>query len=254
MNNTGTRTFSTGVIRDLLNISSSQRRELEATYARLPVARCRRKTNCCLLLPEMTLVEALVAIQRLSDMAPSMRRKIIRTIIRYFFLNPAEIIKCPFLDSQDCLIYRDRFFGCRAYGLWSKDYYNKLVSRSRPAKVHFQRQWEKLGVTLPQSVIDLQIPYCRFVETKGDGVIDDSQLMRIADAVNTLSAQFSEWHELFGQKYFFDLSFLLTSLAFGFAESVRMKFVIVREIVTTGNRTGLDRILADIPDMLAGIT
>jgi hypothetical protein len=40
-----------------------------------------------------------------------------------------------------------------------------------------------------------------------------------------------------------DLSFLLASVAFGFNESVRMKFVIVREIVTTGNRTGLDRIL-----------
>jgi hypothetical protein len=42
-------------------------------------------------------------------------------------------------------------------------------------------------------------------------------------------------------------------MALGFAGSVRMKFVIVREIVTTGKRTGLDRILGDIPDILAGI-
>jgi hypothetical protein len=253
MNNTDIQTFSTGVIRELLKTSAEQRLALEATYVRLPVTRCERKTYCCSLLPEMTLVEALVAIQRLSDMSPAVRRQMIRTIIRYFFLNPAEIIKCPFLDSQDCLIYRERFFGCRAYGLWSKDYYDKLVSRSRQAKLHFQRQWEKLGVPLPQPVIDFQVPYCRCVEPDGNVVIDDSQLMRIADAVNALSAQFSGWHELFGRKYFFDLSFLLTSLALGFAESVRMKFVIVREILTTGNRTGLNRIIADIPDVLTGI-
>jgi Fe-S-cluster containining protein len=253
MNDTDTLTFSTDVIRELLNTSVNQRQELGKTYARLSATRCRRKTYCCSLLPEMTLVEALVAIQRLSDMAPAVRRQMVRTIIRYFFLNPAEIISCPFLDSQDCLIYQDRFFGCRAYGLWSKDYYEKLVSRSRQVKVHFQRQWKKLGVPLPQPVIDFQVPYCRCVEPDGNGVIDDSQLMRTADAVNALSGQFSEWHELFGQKYFFDLSFFLASLVFGFAESVKMKFVIVREIVTTGNRTGLDRILGDIPDILAGI-
>jgi Fe-S-cluster containining protein len=220
----------------------------------LPVTSCRRKTHCCSLLPEMTLLEALVAIRRLSDMAPVMRRQMIRTIIRYFFLNPTEIIKCPFLDSQDCRIYQDRFFGCRAYGLWSADHYEKLVSRSRLAKAHFHKQWEKLGVHLPEAIINFEVPYCRCVEPDENEVIDDNQLIRVAGVIDILSAQFSGWHELFGQRYFLDLSFLLTSLVFGFAESVKMKFGIVREIVTIGNRKELDRILADIPDILAAIT
>jgi len=253
MNNTDTSTFSTDVIRELLGASVDQRRKLEEAYASLPATRCRRKTQCCSLLPEMTLLEALVAIQRLSDMAPAMRRALTKTMIRYFFSNPAEIMSCPFLDSRDCLIYQDRFFGCRAYGLWSENYYEKLVSRSRPAKVHFQEQWKKLGVPLPKAVIDFQVPYCRCVKPDGDRVTNDNELMQTADAVDTLSGQFLKWHELFGRKYFLDLSFLLTSLALGLDESVRMKFVIVREIITSGNRTGLDRILRDVPDVFAGI-
>jgi hypothetical protein len=204
------------------------------------------------MLPEVTLIEALAAVQQLLDMTPARRRQLIRTIIGYFFLNPAEISSCPFLDFQDCLIYQDRFFGCRAYGLWSKDYYEKLVSHSREAKVQFQRQWKNLGVPLPQSVTDFYVPYCQYAELDGDGVIDDGKLLHTANVIDALSRQFSHWHQLFSQRYFFDLSFLLASLAFSFTGAVKMKFVIVREIVINRDRSGLDRILEDLPDIFAG--
>jgi hypothetical protein len=248
MNNTDKLAFSADVIKELLSTSVQQRQELEKAYALLPATRCQRKTHCCSMLPEMTLLEALVAIQRLLDMASTMRRQLIRNIIGYFFLNPVEILSCPFLDFQDCLIYQDRFFGCRVYGLWSKDYYEKLVLHSRESKIHFQKQWKNLGVLLPQSVIDFQVPYCLCVELDSDGVIDDGQLLHIADAIDVLSRQFSQWHKLFSQRYFLDLSFLLASLTFGFAGAVKMKFEIVREIVINESRTELDRILKDLPD------
>jgi Fe-S-cluster containining protein len=70
------------------------------------------------MLPEMTLVEALPVIRRLVEMAATMRNRLIKKIIGHFFLNPVEITSCPFLEGQECLIYPDRFFGCRSYGLW----------------------------------------------------------------------------------------------------------------------------------------
>lgn len=252
MNNIDKLIFSIDNIKELLNTSIRQRQKLGKAYAILPATRCQRKTHCCSMLPEVTLLEALFAIQQLLDMTPVRRRHLIRTIIGYFFLNPVEVLSCPFLDFQDCLIYQNRFFGCRAYGLWSKDYYEKLVSHSREAKVHLQRQWKYLGVPLPQSVIDFQVPYCQYVELDGDDVIDDRKLLQAADAIDALSRQFSQWHQLFSERYFFDLSFLLASLAFGFIEAVKMKFVIVREIVINRDRTGLDKIFEDLPDIFAG--
>ena len=96
------------------------------------------------MLPEMTLVEVLPVIQRLVDMAPAVRKRLLQKIIIYFFLNPVEITSCPFLDGQDCLIYADRFFGCRSYGLWSQDYYEKLAASDRKVKIYLQKQWKNL--------------------------------------------------------------------------------------------------------------
>jgi Fe-S-cluster containining protein len=206
------------------------------------------------MLPEMTLVEALAAIQRLVDMAPAMRRRLMKIIVGYFFLNPVEITSCPFLDGQDCLIYQDRFLGCRAYGLWSRGYYEKLAARSREAKRYLQKQWENLGVSLPQKVIDFQVPYCLYVETDGHAVTDDEMLLYASDRIETLSRHFSQWHQSFRQRYFSDLSFLLASLVFGVTEVVQMKFAMVSDIVTTGNRAILDRMVGELPDLCAELT
>jgi Fe-S-cluster containining protein len=246
--------FSRHIIKELLHTSVRQRQKLEKAYALLPETRCRRRARCCSMLPEMTLLEALTAIQRIVDMTPAARKQLIRRIVGYFFLNPVEIISCPFLDCQDCTIYRDRFFGCRAYGLWSQDYYEILVSRSRQAKNHLRKQWENLGVHLPHPVINFQVPYCLCVELIGNGAIDDKMLLHTANKIETLSKHFYPWHESFSQRYFFDLSFLLASLTFGFTEAVQMKFALVREITTTGNRARLNKILGELPDLCDGLT
>jgi Fe-S-cluster containining protein len=242
-------TFSRHIIKELLHTSVRQRQKLKEAYALLPATRCQRKAHCCSMLPEMSLLEALTAIQRIVDMRPATRKRLIRKIIGYFFLNPVEILSCPFLDCQDCLIYQNRFFGCRAYGLWSQDYYEILVSRSHQAKKHFRKQWKNLGVHLPHSVINFHVPYCLCVELIGDTAIDDKMLLHTANEIETLSEHFSQWHESFSQRYFLDLSFLLASLAFGFTEAVQMKFALVREIIATGNRARLNKILEELPDL-----
>jgi len=138
--------------------------------------------------------------------------------------------------------------------LWSKTHYDKRAASSQQEKKHLQKQWENLGVPLPQSVIDFQLPYCMHVEPEGDVEIDDNTLLQLGDNIEMLSRQFPQWHQSFGQRYYSDLSFFLASLVFGPSGAVRMKFAIVRDILTTGNRERLDRILEELPDIHEELT
>ena len=155
--------FSREVIRALLAGSAAQRLALKETYAQLPSTRCRRRTHCCSLLPEMSLLEALTAVQLLLDMVPEQKLQVSKRLLHYFFLNPVEILSCPFLEGNDCLVYQQRFFGCRAYGLWSRKYYQKQAKLSQQAKRIGQQQWQRLGVALPQEVVDFRLNYCPHV-------------------------------------------------------------------------------------------
>jgi Fe-S-cluster containining protein len=233
----------------LLQTSDRQFQELKEVYALLPDTRCQRKTHCCSLLPEITLVEALLAIRRLVEMATAVRNPLIQKIIGYFFLNPVEITSCPFLEGQECTVYPDRFFGCRSYGLWSHAHYETLASRDRKAKKHLQEQWKNMGVSLPKKVVDFHVPYCRCVETNGPAVIDDKTLLRAQQAIEAISARFSSWHQSFGQRYFSDLSFLLSALIFGYTKAVQLKFTLVRDMAHTKNRTKLNKIIRELPDI-----
>jgi hypothetical protein len=94
-------TFSSQIIKELLQTSDQKLKALKQTYALLPETRCRRNTRCCSLLPEMTLVEALLVIRRVLEMAEEVRNPLIKKTIGYFFLNPIEITSCPFLEGQD---------------------------------------------------------------------------------------------------------------------------------------------------------
>ncbi len=247
-------TFSRRIVRELLQNSVTEQCEVEKVYALLPVTSCRRRTHCCLVLPEMTLLEALMAIHRLVRMAPAMRRQLIKKLVTYFFLNAVEITSCPFLDGVHCLIYRDRFFGCRAYGLWSPGFYEELETRNRKAKIPLQKQWQNLGISLPQIIIDFQVPYCPFVETEDHALIDDDMLLDAWERIERLSQRFSFWHQAFHRRYFSDLSFLLASLTFGFTDVIKQKLAVVSDIVTDGDKGRLDRIVAGLPDLCAELT
>jgi len=246
--------ISLQIIQDLLDKSTKQRIGLREAYALVPASHCRRKALCCTLLPEMSLVEALAVIQCLSEMDPITRLWLTRGLVRYFFLNSVRITSCPFLADRNCLIYQDRFFGCRAYGLWSKHYYDKLAARSHQMKRYNQEQWQNLGISLPQEVVDFQVPYCPHVKPDDDASVDDETLPNAADRIEILSKQLTPWHELFRHSYFSDLSFLLVSLAFGLSETVQMKFAFVKDYVATGNQARLSEVIGNFPDVFAALT
>jgi Fe-S-cluster containining protein len=241
--------FSQHDIKKLLRNSAHQLQELKETYSLLPSTKCRRKTNCCSILPEISLVEAIAVFKLLLDMPSSTRMQFVQNIISYFFLNPVEIRLCPFLKDQDCLIYENRFFGCRAYGLWSHEYYENLSAGVRRAKINLREEWKNLGLSLPSKVVDFQVPYCTHVEIDGHEFVDDRMLQNISDTIEAISGRLSRRHQSFSRIYYSDLSFLLTSLVFGIAGSIQMKFAVVRDIITTGNMTGLEKIKNELPEL-----
>ena len=246
-------TFSREIIQQLLAESTSQRRALMEAYACLPHTRCRRQTYCCSLLPEMSLLEALSAIQGLLEMKSEQRSCMSKRLIRYFLLNPVEILKCPFLESNSCLIYPERFFGCRAYGLWSKKHYRKKAEQSRQAKTLYQRQWQRLGVSLPQEVVDFNVDYCPYVEWDGNTEVDDTFLLNTFDTIETLSEQLLPWHNTFHHQYFSDLSFLLASISFGLQRAVQLKFEVVRHVLLTGDKGRVDQLIDKHDDFLVNL-
>lgn len=223
---------------------------LQDVYGRIPTTECLREATCCSLQPETTLVEALAVLHQILDLSPVDSKQVVRRIVSYFFLNPVEITACPFLSGRDCLVYENRFLGCRSYGLWSEPYYEKLAAQSRQGKAYLHRQWEEAGVPLPRDVVDLRIPYCRDLRVTEDRTIDDATLVDLAGRIEELCLDFSTWNDSYQHLYFSDLGFLLTSLALGLTEAVRTKFSLVKGIIATGDRTELNRILADLPDIL----
>lgn len=202
------------------------------------------------MLPEMTLLEMLTAVKHLRDMALADRKTVVQKIIRYFFTNPAEISICPFLSKKECRIYKGRFFGCRAYGLWSPEYYREIADQSRRGKKILQKQWKMMGIDLPEQVVDYQVPYCRDVDLQDDVNIDDQALIKSSEQIHRLSLQFQPWHQIFEQTYFSDLSFLVSSLVFGINRTVQIKLALVRDMLLHNDRSQLERVLSTLPDTM----
>jgi len=234
---------------DMLRRSSALRRELWDVYRLLPETRCRRRSLCCSLLPEMTLLEALNTLGRLAAMAPAGRMELTRGFIRYFLMNPVEVSSCPFLRGKECRIYQERLFGCRAYGLWSRERYESEAARNRQAKEVSRSQWERLGLPLSRQVVDFHLPYCTHVEVTGGWEVSDGRLIEAQERLEVLSRRLGFWHEVFRATYFSDLSFLLASFAFGLHQAVSMKFAVVRDLVNRGEGGRLARIMEEVPDV-----
>ncbi|MEW6187305.1 MAG: hypothetical protein AB1585_16350 [Thermodesulfobacteriota bacterium] len=236
--------------KELVLTSAPLRRELNKVYEQLPVIRCDRQVNCCSLLPEMTFLEALHAMSTMFSWPSSDRITTIKKIIRYFLCNAVEISSCPFLQGQDCLIYPDRFFGCRAYGLWSRKYYRDFADKNRQGKLFLKQHWEKLGISLPEEVLSFEVPYCSRVESDIPGIITDALLSAAADRIEKLSGDLEPWDRDFRENYFSDLSFFLTGLQFGTQEAVRLKYFVTRDIILNQDRTRLDQALSRVIDFI----
>ena len=228
--------FTLSIIDSLLKNSTQQFQELQDIYKKIPATNCKRRASCCSNLSEMTLIEALSVIQQIINMSTDRRVMLTKKIIKYSFLNPVELIKCPFLIDKDCLIYQYRSFGCRAYGLWSKDFSEKISNVNRQADLVAKQEWENFGIILPATHTDTKIAYCTDVKTIDNVQINDAKLLSVGLEISELSQQILHWHSVFKENYFSDISFFLSSLIFGDNESLNLKFMVVSDFVKSDNK------------------
>jgi len=87
---------------------------------------CLRQCNCCrVACPQMNYSEAISIIDDIwTNWNKKDKTKILVTAIKYFF-SKSLIKPCPMVEEKGCLLYSKRPLGCRLYGLWPKDVYDK---------------------------------------------------------------------------------------------------------------------------------
>lgn len=134
-------------------------KELEKIYKKLPETTCNRCTTCCTVPPPGYLIEFLNLYKFVRDNLQHLHKEILKKAISYFFLELVDInIKCPFLDSNDCLVYPVRPLSCRVFGLLSEKDFN--MGSKRQLNEVAKKYREKYGIELPREVIDFNLPYC----------------------------------------------------------------------------------------------
>ena len=220
---------------------------LTDVYGQIPATECRRRVSCCALVPEMTFAEALFALDRMKRLPVPARNQVVLRLVTCFFTNAVEISACPFLEANGCLIYPDRFFGCRAYGLWSLDTYQERSEAGLAAKKSLQVAWRSMGVVLPDAVVNFRQPYCRDVKVTEKTSVDDDFLKALEDQVEILSQGMGEGHEVYLRTYGGDFSFLIAALLLGTREAVSRKVAFVKAVVARGNQSILEETRRKLP-------
>ncbi len=239
-------------IREVFNRAGPALDRLSAVYGRLPSMRCRMRGLCCQLLPEMSFLEFLGVVRAVNGLDLPVATEATRRLVRYFFVNPVRLTSCPFLENNRCLVYEGRPFGCRAYGLWSPEYYRNRRRETLKGKAVVREAWRRLGIELPTEVADFSISYCRNVRPDPHAAIDDDTLNDFYDEVLDMSAELGDHDESFYRLFLNDASFLAAASVVTHDIALNDKVTVVRETIEAGESRTLSIILSRITQQAVG--
>jgi Fe-S-cluster containining protein len=211
---------------------------LKRLYQRIPTTTCNRQTHCCRLMPEVSYVEFLHVVGALGRLPRDVQTETMEKTVTYFFLNAVRIDRCPFLHHNACRIYEDRPFTCRAYGLWSRAYYDELVATNRRAKEPVRAAWKTLGIKLPDDVVAYQPAHCDRVTMTSGGPITDAELDLVQAEIFSLDSNLEQGMRQFRQVFFSDPSFLLTCTIIGYESCLVEKVAVAREYLSFRHKDG----------------
>lgn len=191
-------------------------------YGRLPVTTCQRRGICCGLLPPVQHIELLVWLLEFLQLPREEAALQANKLVEHFLFNAAQRRQCPWLEPGSCNIYNRRFFGCRAYGLWSPQAYEQRRSGSVEASRRTAQAWASMGVELPADILAPGPDYCLAVQPlKGHNTIDDSELDRQEDNLAAMTQDlpgsdiFTQWGG--------DISYAVAWLVLGPQTALEMK-------------------------------
>jgi Fe-S-cluster containining protein len=215
------------------------------TYEKLPetICGCDNIGVCCVSLPEMTVLEALSWIDTITELPPDERTVLLRKFVYFYLSNPVRRPGCPFRREGSCTIYSRRPFACRAYGLWSRENGAEQTQKNRELQKTMLEMWKQFGVTIPAECLVTEMDYCREVTTHTSASISDNNLLKVLEEVYLLSTPVADLQQLFENAYQSDFSFLITSLILGQKKAFLGKYAVIKEMVTKGSETRLDKFL-----------
>ena len=205
------------------------RQGLQRVYAALPATACARQGACCGLLPPVQPVEMLAWLGELRQGDEQAGCGQAARLVQHFLQNAAIRLPCPWALPAACARYENRFFGCRAYGLWSAQAYEPRREQSLAAAKTVQAAWQGMGLALPPEVCAPPPAYCAKVRAMDGQEIDDAGL----DALETRLAgigQEETWHGLLAG-WGGDLSYLAAGLALGWQECLQAKVLVTRALL-----------------------
>jgi len=225
---------------------------LRDLYEGLPETQCTcdEPGICCMFLPEMTILEALQWIERMQAMSEADLTSTLRGFVAFYLTNPARLTGCPFRDDGACSVYKYRTFGCRSYGLWSQEMGGSRTRASRKGKKALRQMWKRYGIELPAHAVEFEIDYCNRVQVRSGNPIGDEAIMDLLTRVYQLGKPLGDLQGQFEEAYHSDVSFLLTSLAFGIRKALLLKFAVIKEIVQKRTDTRLQQELEKITPSL----
>jgi hypothetical protein len=150
-------------------------------------------------------------------------------LVEHFLQNASRRLPCPWARPDSCARYEMRFFGCRAYGLWSARAYELRRAQSLQAAETVQAAWQSMGVSLPAEVCAPPPAYCTKVKPAAGAAIDDAGLDELEARLAGLG-QDEPWHGLLAGCGG-DLSYLAAGLALGWQECLQAKVAVTRALL-----------------------
>jgi Fe-S-cluster containining protein len=231
--------------------------KLQNLYGSLPTTHCQCQNpgGCCIFLPEMTGVEALLWIWIIQRMSASERIVTLRKFVEFYLTNPVRHVGCPFRTAEGaCRIYQFRPFACRAYGLWSQKMGRFRTMESRKNKKTLRRHWRKFDIELPVHMVEFEMDYCDKVQIRLGISLEDAYLTDILRRINKLGMSLGRMQERFETEFHSDFSFLIASLVFGHRKAVLQKFAVIKELVQKGTDKRLQTAREKIASGYMGIS
>ncbi len=200
--------------------------QISRLHQELPATSCARQGHCCSLLPPGQPVEIIAWFAWFLEQPPERRAQEAARLLEHFLTNALRRNRCPWSLPQSCAIYERRFFGCRAYGLWSASLYASRRQAALAAQEGVAQAWSGLGVSLPAEVLAPGPGYCGQVrQLDGDKVpIGDDRLMELEKKFAALAPP-SPWLQACGG----DLAYALARLALGEGQCLGLKVGITRD-------------------------
>lgn len=216
---------------------------LQAIYQQLPATTCQRRGDCCGLLPPAAPVEMLLFFDRLKEMSAGGRLALVVGLAQHFVRNAAERLACPWARTDSCADYANRFFACRAYGLWSPEGYARRSQGAREAQARVARAWAELGVTLDPTVLAPGPDYCRATKYLATAPLNDQVLGELEERLAGLTGGLEAAGELAACGG--DLSHLVARITLGQAQCLALKLAYTKAYLA-GDHHQVGRVLKQV--------